>query len=185
MLAAAYFDRIVDFLRGIGLPVEVGPFGPEGFLPGITIEQGAMRVDPAHLHVSGDLLHEAGHMAPVPSRLRPRLGSNLETTLGAAVAGDPDPLARAALLHTEVMAVAWSYAALRHLGLPPDVIFFAGGYRMDAAQQAQFLSLMESGNNFGIAHLANAGMTGPCGIMALLQANGLPPFPAMTRWLQA
>ncbi len=184
MLGAAHFDRIVDFLRGIGLPVEVGPFGPEGFLPGVTIERGVIRADPAHLHVSGDLLHEAGHMATVPSRLRARLGINLETSLQAAAAEDPDPLAQTALLHTEVMAIAWSYAALRHLDLPPEAIFFAGGYRMDADQQVRFLSLMESGNNFGIAHLAKAGMTGPCGVMAMLHANGLPPFPAMTRWLQ-
>lgn len=184
MLAAAHFERIVNFLRGIGLPVEVGPFGPAGFLPGVTIEQGVMRVDPDHLYVSGDLLHEAGHIATVPARLRPRLGSNIETSLREAVGEDPDPLTRTALLHTEVTAVAWSYAALRWLDLPPETIFFAGGYRMDADHQARFLSLMESGNNFGIAHLANLGMTGPCGIMAMLHANGLQPFPAMARWLQ-
>jgi hypothetical protein len=184
MLAAAHFDGIVDFLRGIGLAVEVGPFGPEGFLPGVAIERGVLHVDPDHLHVSGDLLHEAGHIATVPSRLRHRLGTNIETSLRDAVDEDPDPLARTALLHTEVMAVAWSFAAMCRLDLPPETIFFAGGYRMDREQQARFLSLMESGNNFGIARLADAGMTGPCGIMAMLHANGLPPFPAMTRWLQ-
>lgn len=185
MLAAAHFDRIVEFLRGIGLTIEVGPFGAQGFLPGVTIERGVMRVDPQHLHVSGDLLHEAGHIATVPSRLRPRLGMNLETSLRQAVDDDPDPLAQVALFHTETMALAWSYAALRALDLPPETIFFAGGYRMDAGQQARFLHLLESGNNFGIAHLAHAGMTGPCGIMAMLHDNGLPPFPTMTRWLQA
>ncbi|WP_416573084.1 hypothetical protein [Niveispirillum sp. KHB5.9] len=185
MLAAEHFDRIVDFLRGIGLPVEVGPFGPAGFLPGVTIADGGLRVDPEHLYVSGDLLHEAGHMATVPARLRAGLGNDLETSLRALAGDDPDPLLRTAIDQTEVMALAWSYAALRALDLPPDTLFFAGGYRMDGEQQVRFLHLLESGNNFGIGHLARLGMTGPCGIMAMLQSNGLPPFPQMTRWLAA
>lgn len=186
MLAAEHFDRIVDFLHAIGLPLEVGPFGPEGFLPGITIRQGVMRVDPDHIYVSGDLLHEAGHIAIVPSRLRPYLGDNLETSLRDAMAdGDTDPVAAAALSYTEIMATAWSYAALKALDLPPETIFFAGGYRMNAEQQARFMTLLEGGNQFGILYLAQGGMTGPCGMMAMMYQNGLPPFPTMTRWLQA
>lgn len=183
MLGAEHFDRIVDFLRNIGLPVEVGPFGPEGFLPGVTIRQGVMHVDPDHLHVSGDLLHEAGHMAIVPARLRSRLGTNLETSLCEAAGDDPDPQVQVALKHTEIAAVAWSYAALKALDLPPETIFFAGGYRLDQQQRDRFLYLLETGNQFGIGHLATLGMTGPCGVMALLYQNGLAPFPTMTRWL--
>jgi hypothetical protein len=184
MLSGEYFDPIVAFLREIGLPLQVGPFGAEGFLPGVTIKDGALRVDPDHLYVSGDLLHEAGHMAIVPARLRGQLGTNLEESLRDLLAGLDDPLAHLALQHTETMAIAWSYAALRALNLPPSVIFFAGGYRMEPEQQQQFVSLLDSGNYFGIAHLARAGLTGPCGIMALLQQNGLAPYPQMTKWLQ-
>jgi hypothetical protein len=184
MLSAEHFDSIVTFLREIGLPLAVGPFGAEGFLPGITVADGGLRVDPDHLYVSGDLLHEAGHMAIVPARLRGRLGNNLEESLRELLVGDDDPLAALALHHTEPMATAWSYAALRALNLPPEVIFFAGGYRMNPEQQQRFITLLDSGNNFGIAHLANIGMTGHCGIMALLQQNGLPPYPHMTKWLQ-
>jgi len=184
MLSAEHFDPIVAFLREIGLPVDVGPFGAAGFLPGVTIVDGVLRIDPDHLYVSGDLLHEAGHMAIVPARLRRRLGTNLEESLRDLVAGDDDPLAALALQHTETMAIAWSFAALRTLGLPPAVIFYAGGYKMEAEQQQHFISLLDSGNYFGIAHLASVGMTGPCGIMALLQQNGLPPYPQMTKWLQ-
>lgn len=184
MLSAEYFDVIVAFLREIGLPLAVGPFGGEGFLPGVTIADGGLRVDPDHLYVSGDLLHEAGHMAIVPARLRGRLGNNLEESLRDLLVGDDDPLAALALHHTETMATAWSYAALRALNLPPEVIFFAGGYHMDPEQQQRFLGLLDSGNNFGILHLARAGMTGPCGFMSILQQNGLPPYPQMTKWLQ-
>lgn len=184
MLSAEYFDPIVTFLREIGLPVQVGPFGAEGFLPGVTIMDGVLRVDPDHLYVSGDLLHEAGHMAIVPARLRGQLGTNLEESLRERLKGDDDPLARLALQHTETMAIAWSCAALQALNLPPEVIFFAGGYRMEPEQQQRFLSLLDSGNYFGIAHLAQAGLTGPCGVMALLQQNGLAPYPQMTKWLQ-
>lgn len=186
MLAAVHFDRIVSFLNDIGVAVEVGPYGPDGFLPGVTIEAGVMRVDPDHLFVSGDLLHEAGHIATVPSRLRPLLTTNLETSLRDAVGDDPDPVAQLALSQTESMAIAWSYAALCALDLPPQTIFFAGGYKMDTAEQQQhFLHLLETGNNFGIAHLARLGMTGPLGVTAMLHDNGLPPFPIMTRWVQA
>lgn len=183
MLAAEHFDRIVGFLRDIGFPLQVGPFGPAGFLPGVTIDAGVMRVDPDHLYVSGDLLHEAGHMAVVPARLRPRLGINLEESLRAIIADDPDPLAEIALHHTETLATAWSYAALRALDMPPETIFFAGGYRMTAEEQARFMQLLDGGNQFGILHLARLGMTGPCGMMAMLHQNALPPFPVMTRWL--
>lgn len=184
MLGAEHFDRIVDFIRGVGLPLEVGPFGPEGFLPGVTISAGVLRVDPTHIYVSGDLLHEAGHMATVPSRLRPKLGDNLETTLRDAIGDDPDPLAQLALTQTESMAIAWSYAALRALDLPPETIFFAGGYRMETEQQQRhFLHLLEAGNNMGIGHLCRMGMTGPTGIMALLMQSHLPPYPSMTHWV--
>jgi hypothetical protein len=123
-------------------------------------------------------------MAIVPTRLRRRLGTNLEESLRELVVGDDEPLANLALQHTETMAIAWSYAALRTLALPPEVIFFAGGYRMELEQQQRFVMLLDGGNFFGIGHLASAGMTGPCGIMALLQQNGLPPYPQMTKWLQ-
>lgn len=184
MLSGEYFDEIVTFLRQIGLPLEVGPFGAEGFLPGITIIDGVLRVDPAHLYVSGDLLHEAGHMAIVPARLRGRLGSNLEESLRDLIAGDDDPLAALALQQTESMAIAWSYAALQALRLPPTVIFFAGGYRMVPEQQERFVTLLDNGNFFGIGHLASIGLTGPCGIMAMMLQNGLAPYPQMTKWLQ-
>lgn len=185
MLAAEHFDRIVTFLNDVGLPVTVGSYGREGFLPGVTIQSGVMHVDPDYLYVSGDLLHEAGHIATVPARLRPLLGTDLEASLRDALGDDPDPLAQLSLSQTESMAIAWSYAALKALALPPETIFFAGGYRMESNEQQRFLYLLESGNNFGIGHLAKLGMTGPCGIMALMSDNGLPPFPQMTRWVQA
>ena len=61
--------RIVDWLREIGLTVRLAPLGAETFLPGVTMEPGGILVDPEQLLYSGDLLHEAGHLAiMVPAR---------------------------------------------------------------------------------------------------------------------
>lgn len=184
MLSADYFDRILDFVRSIGLQVEIGPFGPDGFLPGVDIKAGVLHIDPEHLYVSGDLLHEAGHIAVVPSRWRPMLGTNLETSLREALGDTDDPMARIALDHTEPLATTWAYAAVKALELPVETLFYAGGYRMTEAQRTHFVASFEAGNNFGILHMAKLGMTGPCGIMSMMHSNDLPPFPIMTRWLQ-
>lgn len=185
MLAAEYFDEIVAFLRRIGLTVHVGPFGRDGFLPGIRIESGVLWVDPANLHVSGDLLHEAGHLAILPSRYRQRIGEDVTASLEAVLRDDPDPAPEAtrALVSGEGMALVWSYAALKALGLPLAAIFFAGGYHIPDERHADLAALIESGNYPGLVHLVALGMTGPCGISALLASNELPPFPAMTRWV--
>ena len=53
-------DRIVDFLRGIGLPVTEGSVPDDCFLPGVRIHHGTLVFDRQRLQWPGDLLHEAG-----------------------------------------------------------------------------------------------------------------------------
>lgn len=189
MLAANHFDVIVAFLRQVGITVHVGEHGRDGFLPGVRIIEGALWVDPAHLYISGDLLHEAGHLAVIPGRYRAQVGSDVTATLQAALDDDPEPepfartLAERALLSGESMALAWSCAALTALNLPLDAVFFENSYKMDSAGHARLFQLVHQGNYPGLMNLIANDMTGPCGIAALLSDSRLPPFPTMTRWV--
>jgi len=184
MHRADCFPAIVAFMRRVGVPVEVGEFGPAGFLPGVTVHQGGFRVDPSHLVASGDLLHEAGHMAILPAALRPLMGDNLQTGLleMAEKAGIQAPGLGMTAMRGEGMAIAWSYAALLAADLPADCIFFPGSYTLGDRPEG-LLALLAQGNTLGVDGLARLGMTGNPGVHRLLYDNGLPPFPAMARWL--
>lgn len=185
MHGADQFDAIVAFLNRVGVPVRVGTFGAEGFLPGVTVADGGLRVDPSHLVAAGDLLHEAGHIAVVPRDLRPHLGNDLQGSLAqaAARAGVADADLDLVNRLGEPMAIAWSYAALLAADLPVNCVFFPGSYNLFGANPEALLHLLRSGNSFGVDGLARLGLTGNEGIHRLLFDNGLPPFPQMTRWL--
>jgi hypothetical protein len=104
-------DSIVEFLTSIGLDVRREPIDGPTFLPGMTVDHGALVVDEDLLTHVGDLLHEAGHLAVVPAADRAGLTDNMGADGGA-----------------EMAALAWSYAAALHLGLAPDVVFHDDGY---------------------------------------------------------
>lgn len=204
MQDAEHLPAIIDFIAGIGLAIRQETLQGEGFLPGILIERGGMRVDPARLLGSGDLLHEAGHLAVTSARLRPLVGSDAEASLaGAGCEADGLSLPPDA----ESMAMAWSFAAAVHLGIPPEVVFLEGGYNTDGKGGYQLLpgfkadtrdpavwrlkraglihTLRRGAWRIGIAPLVAAGMTGPPAALSDLAENGLPPFPIMSRWLAA
>ncbi|WP_051512062.1 hypothetical protein [Skermanella stibiiresistens] len=180
---------ILDFLDRIGMPFKAGPFGQDGFLPGIQIVDGAMLIDPDRLAGSGDVLHEAGHIVTVPSRWRAMLGNDVIDSLDAVTASDPgaaeDFKLQTSIKMSEFMAQAWSYAALRELGLPPECVFFPGSYKFHSdIRPHPMAAWVESGTHFGIMALAQVGMTGGTGIFEPLGADGLPQFPKMAKWLQ-
>lgn len=184
-------EPIVSFLRHIGIGVEFGPGADNGFLPGINIHAGVIHVNPDRLLGSGDLLHEAGHIAVIPKRFRARLGSDLQADSVAAITeetgpGTPaDPLLAEPLERGELLAQAWSYAASLRLGLPASCIFFPGSYKCDAYEGTHPMQKwLETGTHHGQNSLARVGMTGYSGVFAFLGNNGLPPFPYMTRWVQ-
>jgi hypothetical protein len=152
---------IVEFLTEIGLPVRAGRIGEETFLPGIKIEGGGLVADEAKLTYPGDLLHEAGHLAVVPSARR----STLHLHAGQS-AGE------------EMMAIAWSYAAAVHLGLDPAVVFHEGGYR--GGSQA-LLDNFRAGRYFGVPTLQWIGLTAE---PRRARELGVPPYPYMIQWLR-
>lgn len=105
-------EKIVAFLREIGLEVWSGTIDGETVLPGIKVERGALIYDSTTLQFPGDLLHEAGHLAVKSVAGRKQAEANL----------GKDPA-------EEMLAISWSYAAAVHLRIPPEVVFHPAGYQ--------------------------------------------------------
>jgi hypothetical protein len=152
--------QIVHFLTQIGLPVKAARIQGETILPGITISQGTLLVDESSLKYPGDLLHEAGHLAVV-SRER-RQSGNADFSQKAA---------------EEMMAIAWSFAALVHLQLDPAIVFHADGYR---GGSASIIENFTHGRYFGVPMLQWLGMTFDAANAA---KAGALPYPHMIKWL--
>jgi hypothetical protein len=157
--------RIVDFLRAIGIEVVLTSFKEATFLPGILVDKGRLLVDDSRLMFPGDLLHEAGHLAVAPAEIRASLSG--EVNIQDA---DMDPI--------EGQAIAWSYAALKHLDLEPEVVFHEGGYRKHS--QALILNF-RLGVYLGANGLEELGMTVTARVA---RERGLPPYPHMLKWLR-
>ena len=146
-------EIILEFLREIGLTVIERAVPTGGVLPGISIDHGALVVDHAALLYPGDLLHEAGHLAVVPPAERAALTDNV---------GDDGGM--------EMAAIAWSYAAAVHLGVPLDVLFHDHGYRGDGSWLREHFSTQRS---LGVPILTWRGLTDAAS------------FPLMRQWLTA
>jgi hypothetical protein len=151
---------IVRFLGTIGLTVRWGRLDEPTRLPGINIDRGSLLIDRGRLQHPGDILHEGGHLAVIPADER------------AQVIGDAgsDPA-------REMMAIAWSYAALRHLRLDPTVVFHDDGYR---GGSRNLIENFTAGRYIGVPVLQWLGMTADTEHAAEL---GIEPYPAMRNWL--
>jgi hypothetical protein len=152
-------DRLVAFVRSIGIDVCAATLPEKTFLPGLDIRNGAILVDAERLAYPGDILHEAGHLAVTdPSeRNAPALSPS---------AGD------------EMTSIAWSYAALRHLELDPAIVFHNDGYKGGAAS---IIENFTAGHYFGVPLLQFYGMALETKRAA---AIGVEPYPHMLRWLR-
>ncbi len=151
-------DTILTFVQEIGLTVDLRPI-PEGFLPGIRMVRGGLHVDLDTLLYPGDLLHEAGHLAVMPPDRR-YADSPAPTTDGSE----------------EMAAIAWSYAAALHLGLPPEVVFHEHGYK---GQAQSLIARYQGGDQPGVPMLWWMDLT-------TRPIDGQPSaYPRMTRWLRA
>jgi ribosomal protein S18 acetylase RimI-like enzyme len=153
--------RIVAFLESIQLPVRLGEIEGPSFLPGISIQAGGLLIDEAKLLYPGDLLHEAGHLAMLP--VAQRRSADGDT-------GDSGGI--------EMSAIAWSYAALVHLGLDPAVVFHQAGYR---GASESLIRDFAAGNGFGVPLMEWAGLTATS---VRAEALGVPPYPHMRKWLR-
>lgn len=153
-------DRIIAFLREIGLRVEQRALPQPTILPGISVDAGTLLFDPERLTYPGDLLHEAGHLAVLPSAERAGLAANVGQDGGF-----------------EMAAIAWSYAAALHLGLPIEIVFHDAGYKGGARAIREAFG---GGHYFGVPVLAWRGLTDDRRAAAPASATR---YPAMKKWL--
>ena len=150
-------DRIFAFLREIGLKVHLAELPEDTFIPGIQIVANGLNVDVDALLYPGDLLHEAGHLAVMPPEHR---------NLDVPSTGDAGE---------EIAAIAWSYAAVVHLDLPPEVVFHPHGYR---GTSNTLIHGFANGNRPGLPLLWWMGLT--------TQPTSETPsiYPKMLRWVR-
>lgn len=151
---------IVEFMREIGLDVRTAELSEPTFLPGITIDGGALVYDPTRLTYPGDLLHEAGHIAFTPACDRPQLSGHATSDLGE-----------------EIAAIAWSYAAAVHLNIDPSYVFHDAGYR---GSSRAFVENFREGRFVGVPMLEWAGMAEE----KTPRKTPAVAFPRMLKWLR-
>jgi len=155
-------EQIIRFLKEIGIPVVEKTLPGDCFLPGLVLERNTILMDPQRLKYPGDLLHEAGHLAVTSGELRALAGTD---EMDPSWPSDGDELA----------AILWSYAALRHLELEPEVVFHPDGYK---GQSEWLVEQFNGGNYIGLPLLEWMGFC------YTNETNGIPPFPHMIKWLR-
>lgn len=164
-MAASDLDAIAGFLASIGIPLEARGLDASTFLPGVTVEGGAIVYDPARLTWPGDLLHEAGHIALTSPGARHTLSGRIAPELQELHADEPE-------------VTAWAFAAIMAIGLHPSVLFHPGGYH---GKSEGLIFTYMNGVCPGVGGLVAAGMVLT---PAQAAAAGLRPYPSMLRWLR-
>lgn len=155
-------EKIIQFIQEIGISVVETELPDDCFLPGLSLRKNAILMDSARLKYPGDLLHEAGHIAVTPEELRPLIGTD---EMEPSWPSDGD----------EMAAILWSYAALKHLDLKPEVVFHPEGYKN---QSEWLIAQFQTGNYIGLPLLEWMGF---CTTSEKDQTN---PFPNMIKWLR-
>lgn len=154
---------ILRFLQTIGIKYSLEKIENEHFLPGLMLQNGSVLIDLDKLKYPGDLLHEAGHLACMPPAIRTEMTGvlpNCDLVNGG-----------------EMMAMAWSFAACKHLGMDPSVVFHEHGYKNDSAM---LIAAYEKGLGPGIPLLQWQLM---CYDSANAEIQGKRPFPYMYQWV--
>jgi len=159
MYADPLTQRLADFVASIGIEVRQDTLPDKTFLPGLDIQSGALVIDPERLAYPGDILHEAGHIAVTDPEVR--YAPTISPSDGE-----------------EIATLAWSWAALVHLGLEPDVVFHPDGYRGGASALIENFS---EGRFIGVPLLQWYGLTLETRPAA---ERGERPFPHMLRWVR-
>ncbi|MEM1321117.1 MAG: hypothetical protein AAGG75_12760 [Bacteroidota bacterium] len=160
-----YLEKIRSFLQEIGIPLQFTDEPCDSFLKGIKIVNGALRVNTNDLLCTGDILHEAGHLACLPSDLRSKASGDLTEAVGADNA-------------FEMTAILWSVAAAHHLNIPLSEIFHPHAYRGDSDWLKE---QMVAGNYIGLPLLQWIRLAASD---EEVRAENAPPFPALKRWLR-
>lgn len=174
--------KITTFIVPLGFKiVHDDVLANKGFLPGIYLKGMTVLINPKHLVSAGDILHEVGHVAIIPSIFREDVSDNIEELLAPIAAkycdshefidenGTEDPIYRGILQCGETEAQAWSYAAAVAAGVPPKLVFHARAYQ---GESQSLLIMLNMGKHAGVHGLQAAKMT------------TTRTYPIMKRWLQ-
>jgi hypothetical protein len=158
-------EQILSFLEEIGMTVIEKELDDTCLLPGLDIGPNCLYLDVRKIKYPGDLLHEAGHLAVTCAEKRSLIGTT------AMEPSWPDE-------GNEIAAVLWSYAAVRYLKLPPDVVFHENGYK---GESEWIIQQFEKEVYIGLPLLEWMGLSnGPK--KALKEKT--PAFPHMLKWLR-
>jgi hypothetical protein len=159
-------NKILDFLNSIGIEIIFAPITEKTFLPGLQIKGTAIIIDEDKWLYLGDIVHEAGHIAVVPTADRVTLE---EATIGIRKDQGAE----------EMMAIAWSYAVCVHLQIDPYIVFHEEGYKGGGQSIADNF---KEGRTFGVPMLQYAKMCiDPNGIF---KKEDQPCYPVMLKWLR-
>lgn len=180
-MRARYAEMVVSFLRSIGLTVKVVP-GAKGFIDKIALVDGTIHVDPDCR--ASALLHEAGHLAIVPSQFRHLLNGNMYVGTKQMFKElqqmnlEPDsPLELAMMQIGDTEATSWAWAAGKHLGIPDKMIIQNDEYEGDGS----ILRMQLNARSYlGINGMAQAGF---CNVRAN-PYRPRPVYPELAFWLQ-
>lgn len=156
-------NSILSFLKEIGIAVIEKDLGDQTFLPGLSLGPNCIYVDYSRLLYPGDLLHEAGHLAVTTAEQRGRIGSQ-EIDESWPTDGE------------ELGAILWSYAALKHIGVPEEVVFHPNGYKNDSQW---LLDNFSNGIYIGLPFLEWVGIA--LGKERAEKENK-PAFPLVLKW---
>ena len=160
-----YLKRILGFLEEIGIGYQLTSEPCDSFLRGIKMVNGQLLINTRDLLCSGDILHEAGHIACLPPELRPKASGDIGATLGEQQT-------------YELAVILWSVAAAHHLEIPVSEIFHDEAY---LGYSDWFTEQASSNSYVGLPLLQWLGLAASDEELA---AGKVQPFPAMKRWLR-
>lgn len=156
---------ILSFLKEIGVAVIERELSGQTFLPGLSLGPNCIYVDYSRLLYPGDLLHEAGHLAVATGEQRDNIGS---------ISADKNWPTEA----EELGAILWSYAALKHIGIPEQIVFHENGYKGDSQW---LIDNFKNGVYIGLPFLEWIGI-------AMGEERGKrenkPCFPLVIKWIR-
>ncbi len=157
--------KMIRFAEEIGLPVRLMEIDEPAFLPGITLKDGGLVIDPEKLLYPGDILHEAGHLAVMPPDVRSKVNGKLHSE-GDTASGE------------EMMAIAWSYAACVHLDIDPEIVFHRDGYH---GSGYTIVANFSKGHYIGVPMLQWIGL---CNEPKKIPEPRVEYYPKMMKWLR-
>jgi len=169
--------RIARELNAVGLTTRVNEKA-QGFLGHVDIVKGELEY--RETAKPSDLLHEAGHLACLPPKLRAIANTDLSSVTDIMEdeikdrlekTGDAeDPYIRAIMQCSDTEATAWAWAMGKRLNMEPEEIISDGDYEGEVEGLRLGLSV---NSYFGINGLRAAGMI-----------ESTRNYPRLSKWLQ-